>query len=236
MTDSVAPLPTVSGSPQFLEKGKPSAFQRPTLGHVVCLGELFDERKNQFLGIQLYKDKAFKNTVTITDSKSTDLTLSRSNSIKDKSNVLGINASLSLDVLAGLVTPSGSASYLRAPTTNSQERSWAMALKVRTGERRLRFAELPDSEAVEAVKEGYPDATHFVSAITYGGAVVISMTERSSNLTEERNLRLELEQLKAAISLCKGDAVADAKVNFKSLDDKLDLKVRFTCTCRSRTV
>lgn len=146
MTDSVAPLPTVSGSPQFLEKGKPSAFQRPTLGHVVCLGELFDERKNQFLGIQLYKDKAFKNTVTITDSKSTDLTLSRSNSIKDKSNVLGINASLSLDVLAGLVTPSGSASYLRAPTTNSQERSWAMALKVRTGERRLRFAELPDSE------------------------------------------------------------------------------------------
>ncbi|KIM63795.1 hypothetical protein SCLCIDRAFT_1213956 [Scleroderma citrinum Foug A] len=197
MTDSVSPLPTASSSPQFSEKGKPlSVFQRPTLGRIVRLGELFDERRNQFLGVQL--------------------TLSLSNSVEDKSNVLDINASLALDVLGGLVPVRGSASYLRSSKTNSQKRSWAMALKMRTEEHRLLFAEL-DSKVVEGVKEYFtPAATHFVSAITYGGKIVINMTERSSDLTGDDiggSLELELDRLKSTISL-KGDAVADVKGEF----------------------
>ena len=230
MTDSVSPLPTASSSPQFSEKGKPlSVFQRPTLGRIVRLGELFDERRNQFLGVQLYKEEAIKNNIVITEIKHTDLTLSLSNSVEDKSNVLDINASLALDVLGGLVPVRGSASYLRSSKTNSQKRSWAMALKMRTEEHRLLFAEL-DSKVVEGVKEYFtPAATHFVSAITYGGKIVINMTERSSDLTKKNDiggsLELELDRLKGTISL-KGDAVADVKGEFNVLDNKFDLVVR----------
>ena len=225
MTDSVSPLPAASSSPQFSEKGKPqSTFDRPTLGQVIRLGELFDERRNKFLGVQLYKEEAIRNNIVITDIKHTDLTLSQSNSVQDKSDVLDINANLSLDVFGGLVPIRGSASYLRSPPTNSQKRSWAMALKMRTEKHRLLFAGL-DSKVVEEVKAYYvPAATHFVSAIIYGGNIVINMTERSRDLTEN-DIGKKLNQLKGAISL-EGRAVADVKGEFNALDNKFDLVVR----------
>ncbi|KIM63810.1 hypothetical protein SCLCIDRAFT_23978 [Scleroderma citrinum Foug A] len=113
MTDSVSPPPTASSSPPFSEKGKPQPmFNRPTLGHAVRLGELFDERRNKFLSVQLYKEEAIRNNIVITDNKHTDLTLSQSNSVQDRSNALDINASLSLNVLSGLIPARGSASQV----------------------------------------------------------------------------------------------------------------------------
>ena len=204
-------------------------FNRPTLGHAVRLGELFDERRNKFLGVQLYKEEAIRNNIVITDNKHTDLTLSQSNSVRDRSNALDINASLSLDVLSGLVPARGSASYLRSSKTNRSKRSWAMVLKMRTEVHRLLFAEL-DSQVVEGVKEYFtPVATHFVSGIVYGGNVVINMTERSSDLTKKNDiggsLEIELDRLKGALSLKRG-AAADVKSEFTALDNKFDLEVR----------
>ncbi|KAL4077531.1 hypothetical protein J3A83DRAFT_4410003 [Scleroderma citrinum] len=230
MASSASSLPTASTSPQYSEKGKPSVFERPTLGRVVHLGELFDERSNQFLGVQLYEKEGIKNNVAITDMKYTELTLSLSNSIKDKSNILDINPSLCLDVLGGLVKASGSASYLKDPKSNSYARSWAMALKMQTEEHCLLFAEDElDNKVVDVVKESYISAgltTHFVSAVIYGGNIVIGMTERSSNSTKKENikgnLQLELDQLKGAVSLT-GDAEADIKGKFMCLDNMFDL-------------
>jgi len=223
-------LSTVSQSSPFFQKEKPSSFERPTLGRVVLLGELFDERSNKFLGARLYKDEAIKDKVIITDAGHTDFTLSQSNSVKDKSNILDIDASLSLDVLSGLVPVRGLGSYLTTPKTNSQEQSWAMALRMRTEEHRLLFAELPDSTVVEEGKDYIPAATHFVSAIVYGGNLIINLTERASGPTQEDNirgakLRLELDQLKAAVSLERG-AAADVKSKFKSLDNRFHVVVR----------
>ncbi|KAL4071634.1 hypothetical protein V8B97DRAFT_1851253, partial [Scleroderma yunnanense] len=231
MTYSASPLSTASSTgPQYSEKGKPSVLQRHTLGHIVRLGELFDERSNQFLGVQLYETEGNKNRVAITDIKHTDLTLSLSNTIKDKSNVLDIGPSLSLDVIAGLVKVSGSASYLKDTKSNSQVRSWVMALKMRMEEHRLLFTEDGfDNKVVDVIKESYIPAglaTHFVSAIVYGGNVIIGMTERSSDVIEEGNIReklhLELDRLKGAVSLT-GGVEADIKGKFENLDNVFDL-------------
>lgn len=71
-------------------------------------------------------------------------------------------------------------------------------------------------------------ATHFVSSIVYGGCLIINMTERATEVTNEESiegkLALELDQLKGAVSLT---AKADAKIKaqLEGMDSKFDLVV-----------
>ena len=209
-------------------------FERPTLGHTVRLGELFDERTNQFLGVQLYKEDSIKYYFTIADVNRTDLSLSLSDSVMSKASILDIDPSLSLDVLTGLVKVKGSASYLKDSKSNSHVRSWAMALKMQTEERRLLFAEngLGHNILGPAQDTYIADglATHFVSSVVYGGNVIIRMAESSGEAVEEdltRELDLHLNNLKSLVSLT-GETAADTKEDFSNLDNKFDLEVRIS--------
>lgn len=206
-------------------------FGRPTLGHTVRLGELFDERTNQFLGVQLYKEDSIKYYFTIADVNRTDLSLSLSDSVMSKASILDIDPSLSLDVLTGLVKVKGSASYLKDSKSNSHVRSWAMALKMQTEERRLLFAENGlGHNILGPVQDTYIAdglATHFVSSVIYGGNVIIRMAESSGEAVEEdltRELDLHLNNLKSPVSLT-GETAADTKEDFSNLDNKFDLEV-----------
>ncbi|KAI6032304.1 hypothetical protein BKA83DRAFT_2395986 [Pisolithus microcarpus] len=218
-----------SGLPSASE-GPPTVFQRPTLGCAVRLGELFDERTSHFLGVQLHAERATE--FAVTNVKQTDLTLSLSNSIEKKTSLLDIQGNLSLEILGGLVKVEGSASYLNDDKSNSQARSWILALKVRTEERRLLFAEeAMSTNVLDMVKRDYiaeNRATHFVSSIVYGGSLIINMTERATEVTNEESIEgklgLELERLKGSISL-KGEAKAKAEAEFDSVKSKFDLVV-----------
>lgn len=219
---------------QYSDKSRPTVFERPTLGHTVRLGELFDERTNQFLGVQLYKEDSIKYYFTIADVNRTDLSLSLSDSVMSKASILDIDPSLSLDVLTGLVKVKGSASYLKDSKSNSHVRSWAMALKMQTEERRLLFAEDGlGHNTLGPVQDTYIAdglATHFVSSVVYGGNVIIRMAESSGEAVEEdltRELDLHLNNLKSLVSLT-GETAADTKEDFSNLDNKFDLEVRIS--------
>lgn len=86
---------------------------------------------NAPVGVQLYEEKSTE--VAVTNVKHTDLTQALSNSLEKKASLLDIQASLSLEVLGGLVKAEGSASYLNDAKCNSQAQSWTLVLKVRTG-------------------------------------------------------------------------------------------------------
>lgn len=232
----LAPSPKLPVLPTALrcsDKCQPTVFDRPTLGHAVRLGELFDERTNQFLGVQLYEEETIKYYFTVTDISQTCFSLSLSDSVLSKAGILDIDPGVALDALTGLVKVKGSASYLNDSKSNSQARSWAMALKIQTEERRLLFAENGlGHNVLGPIKDTYVAdgfATHFVSSIIYGGNVIIRMTERSREVAEEgltEKLHLDLHNLKNLVSLT-GDAEADTREGFSSLDNKLDLEVRF---------
>ncbi|KAI6146301.1 hypothetical protein BKA82DRAFT_4514914 [Pisolithus tinctorius] len=191
---------------------------------------LFDERTGRFLGVQLCEEKSTE--VAVTNVKHTDLTLALSNSLEKKATLLDIQASLSLEVLGGFVKAEGSASYLNDAKCNSQAQSWTLVLKVRTEERRLLFAEKGmATNVLDMVKKDYiaqKRATHFVSSIIYGGNLIINMTERATEVTNEESvegkLGLELNQLKGAVSL---SAKADTKIKaqFEGMNSKFDLVV-----------
>jgi len=208
----------------------PVVFDTPTLGRPVCLGELYDQRSNKFLGVQLYPQENIQEVVT--DVSHTSLVLSLSSSHEQKSSLLDIKAELSLDILSGLVKVAGSASYISDVKSNSHEYAYALALKMRLNERRLLFAEDSLGRDVLALAEedyiGKSLATHFVSSITYGGNYIVNMVANTSEFSKEEKiegkLRMEFNKLKGAVSL-EGSVEATIKGEFSAMNDKFDLVV-----------
>ncbi|KAI6043706.1 hypothetical protein EDC04DRAFT_2951781 [Pisolithus marmoratus] len=204
-------------------------LKRPTFGYSAQLGELFDERTSRFLGVQLYRQNS--TTAVLADARRTDVALSSSVSLETDTELLDISAGLSLEIVGGLVQVGGSATYLKDTTSNSRTRSWVLALKVRSEEHRLVHAEEDmSSNVLDVVKNDYiPHATHFVSSITYGGNLIISMTARSMEVTDENmceeKLRLQFAALHQQALLCATQAKAEAKARFKWMDSKFDMVV-----------
>ncbi|KAI6113533.1 hypothetical protein EV401DRAFT_178505 [Pisolithus croceorrhizus] len=207
----------------------PTDLQIPTLGYSVRLGELFDERTSSFLGVQLYEEKSAE--VAVTSIRRTDLTLSSTNSFEHKASLLDIQAGLSLAIIGGLVKLDESlSSYLNSAKSNSRSQSWSLALKIQTGERRLLFAQTA-TNVLDTVKEDYISqkrATHFVSSIICGGNLIIGMTERATEATDEGNaqgeLEFEIKQLGGAVSLST-EVDAKIKARFEGMNSKVDLDV-----------
>ena len=208
----------------------PVVFKTPTLGNPVRLGELYDQRSGQFLGVQLYSEDSIQ--VAETDVKNTELTLSLSTTLEDKASLLDIYAKLTLEIMSGAVSVSGSAAYIKDTKSNTNEQAFALALKMRLNEKRILFAEdAMGRNVLRVTSEDYianGSATHFVSAIVYGGNAVVNLVARQSELSTEEKIEGQLEakfnKLKGAISL-EGEVKVEIKDTFKSMDDKFDVIV-----------
>ena len=102
----------------------PVTFETTALGQAITLGELYNANKSEFYGVQLYtQDSINSSTIsTARDPPFTDLSLSVTSSFQDKANLFDVKAQLTLEVLAGTVSVSGSASYLKdtKSTTTTQ--------------------------------------------------------------------------------------------------------------------
>lgn len=210
-----------------------STFSSPTLHQAVLLSELYDGQKHQFLGVQLYtQDTIGKATIT-TPTPYSDLNLSMSTSFQDKANIIDIKAEISLEVLGGLVSVKGSAAYVNDAASNTTHRSWAMIFKQLDRAERLEVGN-SDLSVNSSVLNEYTNATHFISAIQYGGNMIVRMTEQTSKLTKaekvEGALEVRLEKLKGAID-ANASASAEIKSEFADLNDKFDIVV-----CRSSTI
>lgn len=183
-------------------------FDMPTLGRtqVPHLGLLYSAASADFTGSYLFQD-----IDDITDHISievgrTDLKLTMSDSLEDKLSVLDISASLSLEVLSGLVKVKGSGKYLTDSKANSETHSWAILLFLRKHEKRLLFEE---KQVVDKRPHDIDDvikkdkATHFVSSIVYGGSMVIELLSRRVELQKVESIKgdlsVQLEKLKGML-------------------------------------
>ncbi|CCM06659.1 uncharacterized protein FIBRA_08944 [Fibroporia radiculosa] len=210
----------------------PWIISQPTVGRFVRLGELYDQRRSQFLGVQLYSESQIEKATETMNVNHSDLSLHQSNSYKDKTDSIGLNTQLSVEVLSGLVSVQGSASFLRDNKSTTQKRAWSMSLKMILVEKRLKFAEKElGRDVLPLVLEDYirtDTATHFVSSVVYGGNLVVNLVAKTSKLTEdekiEGSLGVKLDKLKGMVDVA-GKVDASSKENFDDLNDKFDLTV-----------
>ncbi|KAH7883423.1 hypothetical protein F5I97DRAFT_1930982 [Phlebopus sp. FC_14] len=203
---------------------------QPTLGYPARVGELYDERKGRFLGVQLYSDSKMSDATTSSKTPESKLFLNTSTSFQEKQTMLDIDAHLAVEILGGMATVSGSASYLTNSNSTTEEKAWSLRLQVRTKEETLEFTrEELGRNALKVVMDDYIAtdlATHFVSTVAYGGDVIVNLVAVESELTEEDkiegHLEAEMQFLQGAISV-EGEIDLEKKEELKRLNNKFSL-------------
>ena len=203
-----------------------------TLGRGVALGELYDSRTSQFLGVQLCPNSTIDEITDHTNEPDFKLEIKSSKTFESRINLLHVEAQLSADILSGIVSVSGSGSYVNDTKSNSEEYSWGLAVFTRA--KTASFS--PYHSKVQAtigdtnvIKDYKSRATHVVTTVVYGGDMIINLVAKEESKAEdsklEGKLNAKLNNLGGWIS-AEGKISVDHKNQFSTEDKQLDIVVR----------
>lgn len=143
----------------------------PCFGQLFKLGMLYDNRSHQLVpGPPLWESDTLKNASVTRNSPQSRYQVLTGDSLEEKMAILGIDSSLKLSLLTGLVSPSGVANYIF--DQKSSKKQARVTLKY---ESTSKFEELSLDQVKKEMQRDISEemaATHFVSGIEYGTEVV----------------------------------------------------------------
>ena len=141
----------------------------PALGRQgFSLGCLYDLSAHQIYVQKLWDEEELQDEkLTIVEQPSSNFSIAISNSQEDRCKNLDVEASIKLDIGSGAVVVEGSAKYVNASNNNSQVSSVTYTSKKVTKTKSLNQSHLADV-TYRTMLEEEKNATHVVSAITYG--------------------------------------------------------------------
>ncbi|XP_053569241.1 uncharacterized protein LOC128659695 [Bombina bombina] len=161
-----------------------STIEMPCLGRPFSLGMLYDCREEKLIpGITLWNHEALREDVVSASQEETSCEFITSDTVSDKSSAMNINASLEASFLSGLVSVSGSATYM-----NDTKRSRNQARVALKYSRTTKFEQLSMNH-LGTKNMAYPDvsdkgtATHVVTGILYG-AQAFFIFDRDVSISE----------------------------------------------------
>ncbi|XP_071788739.1 uncharacterized protein [Asterias amurensis] len=160
-----------------MDESLSGTLEIPTLGRSMRIGTLYDVRSDEAIttGITPINKETIGDQLKVVEQKGSKLTVVRSDSFKNKSVALGLDASLKASVLGGLVKAEAAAEYLhdRQPldsrcrlTLHVNTSSKLECLTQKALESNLKGKD-PDLFA------GHGNATHVVKSILYGSNTFI---------------------------------------------------------------
>ncbi|RXN13122.1 verrucotoxin subunit beta-like protein [Labeo rohita] len=195
------------------------------LGRPFQLGMLYDCRKDKLIaGIRLWNIEQLEQNTCSRPQINTDFTVTASDSITDKSNLLNIEGRLNLSVLGGLIQVSGAAKYLKDTKTSFIQQRLTLHYHSTSEFKELTVNQLPSENIPD---DGLDIATHIVTGILYGADACFVFDRQVSSDEDKRTVKgevnLALEKLLGVISV---DANADLNMND---NEKIAVK-NFTCT------
>jgi hypothetical protein len=210
----------------------PPLISLKTLGRGVTLGELYDFKSSQFLGVQICPVTDIKDISHTTDTPFLHSEIISSDSLKSKADVLDISAELSVEILSGLVSVSGAATYLNDTKSNSKEHSWGLSLNAQTKHESfdVNHGKVKTNIHKTDVIEHYGSrATHVVTEIFYGGTIIVNFVAKEESKIEDTHiagkLEAQLKKLSGAFDV-SGQVEVEAKKGCSTINKDVDLTVR----------
>lgn len=194
------------------------ALDVPGLGRPFSLGSLYDQKRGVILAQNPW-DLNDENIETV-DLPGTQFEVEASNDIRNRTNNLGVSAELSLSLAGGTIEISGSAKYASATKSSTNVSSVAFISKRTTQTKKLSQA-LLNKVTYPRVLD-LPNATHFVSSITYGQNAVMTF---EADKSEEDTLMDVVGKLKVNIKeIVKGSGELTMTEEERKLSKNLSCK------------
>ena len=203
-----------------------------TLGRGVTLGELYDARSSQFLGVQICPVADIKEITHTSHPSFLDSRVISSKSLKSRTDVLDINPELSVEILSGLVSVRGAASYLNDIKSNSKEYAWGLSLYARVKQEQFdvnHSSVITSINKTDVIKHYGTRATHVVTEIVYGGTIIVNFVAKEESKIEDTHiagkLEAQLKKLTGAFDM-SGQVQLEVKEACSKISKDLDITVR----------
>ncbi|XP_076134780.1 stonustoxin subunit beta-like [Alosa pseudoharengus] len=162
-----------------------SALSRP-----LHLGSLYNALKDQLiLGIRLW-DEDIKSKIIINPQPETRFQVSASESLREKTSLLDVSASVKASFYGGLVQGGASGKYLNKKTSSARQCSVTLKYHVTTEFKELVISELetPKLEVLDKT-----DATHVVVGVLYGAHALMEFRDTASDASSKQEIRGNLD-------------------------------------------
>ncbi|KAL2084057.1 hypothetical protein ACEWY4_019575 [Coilia grayii] len=197
--------------------------QIAALGRPLHPGMLYNARNDTFIpGVTLWSDEDMKKVMKIRGHQNTSFDVTASDSMKKKTKLLDISATLKCSFLAGLVTLEGSASFLDDRLSSSRQCRVTMQYRETT-----LFKELvaTDMEVKHPEIFGKNEATHVVTAVLYGAEAFLVFDQMAADYQERKEVKGALKAMIGRIPLLQ--LTGEGKVAMTE-EDKRRAR-RFSC-------
>ena len=204
-------------------------LQRAALGQSASLGMLYDARTDSFLsGFSLLTKAPPVEAVIVTDSHTSEIQLSFSDTYDEKLRKMDLTAELGASFLCGMINVGGSGRYLQDTRDSDQTLQASLHYKITTVHEKLNLTHdgLKECLALNILQSG--DATHVVVGICWGAQSVVTAKHRLSNRDEKDKvdgcLKAEFLKIKSIIKI-EGDANVEVKTDEQRRDLSFEVTV-----------
>ncbi|XP_048010473.1 uncharacterized protein LOC125244430 [Megalobrama amblycephala] len=197
------------------------------LGRPLYPGMLYDCRSDTFIpGVTLWDKKSLSEDLDRHPQPMTDLKVSCSDSLSDKSNLLDVSASLKASFLGGLVEVGGSAKFLSDTKSSNQQSRVTMNHKETTRFEQLTMSHLGSAQITYPEVFDQKTATHVVTGVLYGAQAVMVFDRTFS---EEEN-KQEIEgELNVMVNKIPGFSI-EGKGALEMTEEDKEKAERISCT------
>lgn len=168
------------------QQSNQNAVTMAALGRPFDVGMLYDMRTDQIIsGITLWDPETLSKNIKIVPLKSTKTDVITEDTFENKAHALGVQASLKLSMLGGLIDIHGSAKYVEDRQKTNQESRLTFQYKTTTHDKSLTMAHLGKGKLDHPDVHDLNLATHVVTGVTYG-AEAFFVFERSISKSESK--------------------------------------------------
>lgn len=156
------------------------------LGRVALIGDLYDARRDSFVGLSLLQTKLPPQFVDSTQNRHSDVKYLMQNTLEEKMSVLDVRAEAKLSILWGLITITGSGKYFNDKKQTTQSVKVSLANLVKTEYERINLSGVDERKFIDLDILRIIDATHVVIGIQWGGNVFVSVEDTNSENRDEQ--------------------------------------------------
>lgn len=168
-------------------------LKRGALCRAATMGALYDVRRDTFLpGINLFESSLDEeDDILSLECPRTDAKVVARDSIAEMFRTVDVEGELKLSILAGHVSPGGSAKYLREKKESAKTKSLGIHYNVTTFSDELQLMQVRKKISQQILEEE-TDATHVVSKIEWGASCTVTCEEMKIANEDGTNIKGEL--------------------------------------------
>ncbi|KAN0070519.1 hypothetical protein V8E54_011388 [Elaphomyces granulatus] len=207
-------------------------YLRPALGQTVCIGTLYDARKDHFSHISLLDSNLPTDGIIATAITGKFVHISYIDSYEEKFKQMGIEAALAGSLLAGFVHPLGAGRYLNQKQDGTETLHGAIYSKITTVEEKLNFMSSGLRSRLASTTLRSSEATHMVIGVEWGSQSIVTASQLQPTHdyilepVNESQFRATIERFKSALEDSNfsnfGNANTDTSFELMAFGDILE--------------